>query len=51
MELWGSILEIKIVNFGSLEGPWDADRTEAEKGAKKIKKIIYFGGHFSIIFQ
>ena len=34
-ELWGIILEAKIVNFGSLGGPWHLEKTRTEKDFKK----------------
>ena len=34
-ELWGSILGAKIVNFGSLGGPWHPEKTRPEKETKK----------------
>ena len=34
-ELWGSILGAKIVNFGSLGGPWHLEKTRTEKELKK----------------
>ncbi len=36
-KLWGSILGPKIVNFGSLGGPWHPERTRPEKRAPKAR--------------
>ena len=37
-ELWGSILGAEIINFRSLEGPWNPDGLETEKKSKKEPK-------------
>ena len=52
--IWGLIFGAKIVNLGSLGGPWHPDGPEPEKEAKKINGVNPFGRpfwhHYSMIF-
>jgi hypothetical protein len=54
-ELWGSILEPKIVNLGLLGGPWHREKTRPKKELQKVVAYpmawTHFGDHFGIIFN
>ena len=57
-ELWGSIFGAKIVNFGSLGGPWHPEKTDPKKDPKKEAPAIFtptifktIVASFSVIFQ
>ena len=54
-ELWGSILGAKIVNFGSLGGPWHPEKPRPEKEPKKEvsghRHSLILEEHFGFIFD
>ena len=49
-ELWGSIFGAKIVNFGSLGGPWHPEKTRPEKRPQKQRKTSKFSFNLEAIW-